>query len=492
MKVRISGHNQYWRNTSKTIYSYTNRSNFLMSEISLNNPIPPTDHNVAYPPPRGTVPSLNELVLELEERERQIDAMRRTCDTLFTSRSVDDLVRNTLEIAIEVLEASAGSLLLYNEKDDTLVFRYVVGEAAATLTGFAMPSSQGIAGRVFHTAQSDLTQKVAERAEFDRSVDEKTGFHTESMMTVPVRRAENRPIGVMQILNARRLFDQRDLEVLEVLSAIAAAAFENARLAQEARKAAIVNLIGDISHDIKNMLTPIQTGVWTLEPMLDELFESLEEIRQKVTPETATEIADSTNYVQEDYKWILSGALDAADKVQARTKEIADALKGEVAQPHFEPGDLNASAQEVARALDIVAQKADVRLLLELAPDLPQVDFDRKQIYNALYNLVNNAIPEATDGTITIRTRACNTPNAAQADCVAIEVQDTGRGIPEHIRKRLFTDDTISTKPGGTGLGTRIVAGIVQRHNGKITVESEEGKGATFRILLPLRQKPTA
>lgn len=469
-----------------------------MSEISLNNPIPPTERNMVYPPPTAVAgraaelsPRLDELMLELEERERQIDAMRRTCDTLFTTRSVDDLVRNTLEIAIEVLEASAGSLLLYNEKDDTLVFRYVVGEAADTLTGFAMPSTQGIAGRVFHSAESDLTQKVAERAEFDRSVDEKTGFHTESMMTVPVRRAENRPIGVMQILNARRLFDQRDLEVLEVLSAIAAAAFENARLAQEARKAAIVNLIGDISHDIKNMLTPIQTGVWTLEPMLDELFESLEEIRKKVTPEAASQIADSTNYVREDYKWILSGALDAADKVQARTKEIADALKGEVAKPHFELGDLNASAQEVARALDIVAQKSGVRLLLELDPDLPPVDFDRKQIYNALYNLVNNAVPEAPNGTITIRTRPCCTPNATQIDCVTIEVQDTGRGIPEHVRKRLFTDDTISTKPGGTGLGTRIVAGIVQRHNGKISVESEEGKGATFRILLPLRQSKT-
>jgi adenylate cyclase len=129
---------------------------------------------------------------------------------------VDELVRQTLEIAIDVLDADAGSLLLHNTKDDTLVFRYVVGAAATSLTGFAMPSSQGIAGRVFNSGEPDLTQKVSESAEFNRTVDEKTGYHTESMMTVPVKRSESMPIGVMQVLNARELFDERDLEVLEV------------------------------------------------------------------------------------------------------------------------------------------------------------------------------------------------------------------------------------------------------------------------------------
>jgi signal transduction histidine kinase len=60
--------------------------------------------------------------------------------------------------------------------------------------------------------------------------------------------------------------------------------------------------------------------------------------------------------------------------------------------------------------------------------------------------------------------------------------------MPEHVRQRLFTDEAVSTKPGGTGLGTRIVAGVVQRHNGTITVQSEEGKGSTFTIRLPLKQ----
>jgi signal transduction histidine kinase len=121
-------------------------------------------------------------------------------------------------------------------------------------------------------------------------------------------------------------------------------------------------------------------------------------------------------------------------------------------------------------------------------------------MYNALYNLVNNAIPETpAGGSVTVRTRI---PRADEEkprdgksgadgvleDALLIEVQDTGRGMPENVRARLFTDEAISTKPGGTGLGTRIVAGVVRRHNGTITVQSAEGQGTTFSVRLPLRQ----
>jgi len=446
--------------------------------------------------PKALQQRVRDLEMALEHRERQIDAMRRAGETLFATRSLDELVRETLEIAIEVLDADAGSLLLFNECDDTLVFRYVVGGAARSLIGFAMPSRRGIAGRVFHSGQPDLTQKVAEQKDFNRAVDEKTGYQTESMMTVPVKRVENRPIGVMQVLNARELFDKRDLEVLEVLSAVAAAAFDNARLASDARKAAIVNVIGDISHDIKNMLTPIQSGVWTLEPMLDDLFASLEGIRQNCPQNESwsTQVEAAALGVRADYKWILGNALDAADKVQARTKEIADALKGEIAPPVFESANLNLTATEVAGALGTVAYEAKVALHLELDDALPPACFDRKQMYNALYNLVNNAIPETpVGGSVTIRTIRATQIELAQdgvlqGDTIIVEVQDTGKGIPENVRQTLFTDQAISTKVGGTGLGTRIVDGVVKRHNGRIEVESEEGKGSLFRIQLPLRQ----
>lgn len=431
---------------------------------------------------------IGELQDALNHRERQIEAMRRISDSLFVHSSIEVLVRETLTLAIDVMNADAGSLLLHDPQQDALVFRYVVGPAAGTLIGYAMPATQGIAGRVFQTGVPDLTQKAREREDFNSAVDETTGYQTDSMMTVPVKRSEGAPIGVMQVLNAMRSFDRGDLEVLEVLCGQAAAAIENAYLAQQARKAEIVNLIGDISHDIKNMLMPIQTGLWSLEPALDEMFHALDAIRE-TCPQAApwgAQIAAAANLARHDYGWILALTLDAADKVQARTKEIADAVKGESAPPVFELANVNDTAEEIARALRLVAEGAGLQLQLDLAPDLPRAEFDRKQIYNALYNLVNNAISETpTGGTITLRTRSSEAPD----DALLIEVQDTGRGIPEHVRDRLFTDQAISTKPGGTGLGTRIVAGVVKRHQGTIEVSSAADQGTTFSIRLPLRHE---
>jgi signal transduction histidine kinase len=425
------------------------------------------------------------LFADLQHRERQIHAIRRITNALFSHSFVDDMLRETLMVAIEVLEADVGSLQLHDAKTDTLVFRYVLDPQAQHLIGHGYPASQGIGGRVFRSGQAELVNKVHENANFNPAVDDMTGYYTESMLTVPLKRFGGPPIGVMQILNARRVFDERDLEVLEVLSAQAAASIETARLAQDAKKAELVNVLGDVSHDIKNMLTPIQSGIMMLLPELDELFEQLDRIGQQF-PGAQEKIAEASSQVRVEYQWILEGALDSAEKVQVRTREIANAVKGEIAPPVFEEADLNETVSSVAHALKNFAKSAQVTLLLELDAALPPAEFDGKQMYNALYNLANNAIPETPPGgSVVLRTRA---PLPGETTLL-VEVEDTGRGIPENVRANLFTDQAISTKVGGTGLGTRIVAGVVHRHKGVITVNSEEGRGSLFSIQLPLSQK---
>jgi signal transduction histidine kinase len=133
-----------------------------------------------------------------------------------------------------------------------------------------------------------------------------------------------------------------------------------------------------------------------------------------------------------------------------------------------------------------VAHDAQIDLLADLDASLPKVEFDHKLIYNALYNLTNNAIPETPEGgRVTLRTRAL----IDQESSFLVEVSDTGRGMLPEVRDRLFTDETVSTKPGGTGLGTRIVADVVRRHKGHIAVQSEPGAGTTFTLLLPVSQE---
>ncbi len=80
-----------------------------------------------------------------------------------------------------------------------------------------------------------------------------------------------------------------------------------------------------------------------------------------------------------------------------------------------------------------------------------------------------------------MRTCGPNTPGGF----LTIEVEDTGRGIPEDILEKLFTPDAISTKVGGTGLGTSVAARVVREHGGDIKPVSVVGKGSTFIITVP-------
>jgi signal transduction histidine kinase len=428
-------------------------------------------------------PRERQLAAELDHRERQIEAIRRMSEALFNHPNVDAMIKATMTIALDVLRANAGTVFLHNPQEDTLVFRYVIGDAAPQLIGKSIASNKGVAGTVFQTGKPVLIGDVSQRSDFNPSVDKQTGYHTESMMTVPVKRAGGEPIGVMQVLNASVPFTQRDLEVLEVLCAQAATGIEHAQLLEAQKGAEIGNRVGEIAHDIKNMMTPIETGVLTLLPMLSEMYTDVEEILGRC-PESnllGKEVATATEGVGGLYSWLLDDIITSAKRVRRRTEYIAGMVKGTLPPPIFEVGDLNLAASDVLKTLKKTATDKGITLKSEFDPKLPQLAFDYDRVYDCLYNLVNNALPETpAGGSVTVRTKNSTEP------FVTIQVQDTGRGIPEHVREKLFTKQAISTKVGGTGLGTSVVARVVAEHGGTIRVDSKLGRGSTFTITLPL------
>jgi len=129
------------------------------------------------------------------------------------------------------------------------------------------------------------------------------------------------------------------------------------------------------------------------------------------------------------------------------------------------------------------AQAAKVRMMVEAPDDLPTMMIDKDQIKQMLLNLVGNgidAIPNGGDVTVRAHTRS----GGGQ---VAIEVADNGVGIPEENLSKLFTPFFTTKEMGkGTGLGLAIAYGIVKMHSGDISAQSEEGKGTTFTICLPV------
>ena len=173
---------------------------------------------------------------ELLHRERQIDALRRMSRVLTCITTADHVYTETLNIAIDVLQAEVGSVQIYDEASESLIFRYVKDPSAPHLLGFSVPISNGIDGRVFRTGIADLTNKVTERNEWNRIVDKRTGHRTDSMLTAPLKHPRGDLLGVVQILNGRRVFDMRDLEVLEVICTQASAAIANSQLHEEASR----------------------------------------------------------------------------------------------------------------------------------------------------------------------------------------------------------------------------------------------------------------
>ncbi|MDR3378173.1 MAG: ATP-binding protein, partial [Verrucomicrobiae bacterium] len=114
--------------------------------------------------------------------------------------------------------------------------------------------------------------------------------------------------------------------------------------------------------------------------------------------------------------------------------------------------------------------------------ELPATMVDVAQLQQVLVNLVKNAAQAmTTGGTLTLQTGETN-------DDVWASVNDTGGGIPQEQINRIF-EPFYTTKKKGTGLGLMIVQRIVRAHNGRIELDSQVGRGATFRVWLPLHER---
>ena len=413
-------------------------------------------------------PDRQELDRQLALARRQLEAVQRVSAALYSVTDTDTLLHQALQTALDVVEADAGSVLLYNPDRNALVFRQVIGPVAETLTGTYIDLSvgKGIAGEVFRTGQSRITPNVETDADHIGTIDARTGYHTRSLMTVPLHARSGPALGVIQFVNKRvGEFDGGDMAVSEIVSSLVTMSLQNALLAQEANLAAIARSVGEISHDIGNMLTHVLPYVQSLEVCIDDVRDGK---------------PGSLDTLESFYEEVRENVAEGVEQVTARTREMASALKGEIAPLVFKPGCPFEIAQRVVQSLAGAAQRIGVRLSVKGDEELEAV-MDGHRLYNALYNLVNNALPETpVGGSVTLTVRA-----AADPAFYAIDVADTGKGMPEEVRKKLFTDAAYSTKSGGTGLGTRIVRRIVEQHGGSASAASAPGQGTTMTLTLP-------
>ena len=153
---------------------------------------------------------------------------------------------------------------------------------------------------------------------------------------------------------------------------------------------------------------------------------------------------------------------------------------------------LNEVVREVLDIVTYPLRMDGVDVVLDLDPELPVLVGDPHQLHQVVLNLITNA-QDAMRGREGPRMMVVGTSFDAATQRVSLEVSDTGPGIPSEVRSRLFEPFFTTKPPGqGTGLGLSLCQGIVENHGGRIQAESEEGKGALFRVELPLELRRDA
>lgn len=292
--------------------------------------------------------------------------------------------------------------------------------------------------------------------------------------------SKKEPLGLIVADNCitRREITIEDVESLKLFANQASSAIENARLYQALeerindlqvaykqlaenqekllraeRLAAIGEMSAKIAHEIRNPLVSIGGFARLIEKKIDDREKAQKYVR------IVKEQVDSLEN-------ILNNILSTANPPKPQKKEI----------------DINGIINRVAEVLKYALKQRKIDFSLDLQDLQCSVYGDEKLLYQALLNVLKNAI-EAIEGTekkgeISIGSRVCK-------DCIEIQVRDNGPGIETGVLTKIF-QTFFTTKPRGTGLGLSIVRQIVDMHDGKIEVKSKSNKGTVFYIRLPI------
>jgi signal transduction histidine kinase len=233
------------------------------------------------------------------------------------------------------------------------------------------------------------------------------------------------------------------------------------------RISALGEMTGGIAHDFRNILTVIRSGLRLAE-------------RNLQCPDTL--------------RACIAGAREGVDRGLQLTSQLLDFAKQQELEPR--PGDAN----ELLRNLELLLRYSagpDVRIVLELASDIPECLIDPPQFNAAVLNLVVNARDAMPDGgEVRISTgrpesknSACGPPSPGAY--VRVRVKDSGQGMPAEVLQQIF-DPLFTTKGAkGTGLGLPQVCAFMRLIGGYIDVASEPGIGTTIDLLFPSAQAET-
>ena len=200
-------------------------------------------------------------------------------------------------------------------------------------------------------------------------------------------------------------------------------------------------------------------------------------------------IAGAAHYLSTEYRddENIRKFTSLIDRQATRVNQVASDLLSVSRPMRLCLGDVNINAvlEEVLDSLSEPARCQGITAEIDMRPDIPLIKADEFQIEQALQNILRNAIEAMPDGG-TLRVSSAVSDGGA---CVDILIQDTGHGIPEADKSRIF-QSFFTTKIKGTGLGLTIVQRVLKNHGGEIVMEQPDAGGTRVLVRLPVGKGP--
>ncbi|MCP4252215.1 MAG: PAS domain S-box protein [Candidatus Scalindua sp.] len=198
---------------------------------------------------------------------------------------------------------------------------------------------------------------------------------------------------------------------------------------------------------------------------------------------------------EQELKRGLKAIIEAGDDGAGIVKRMLSFSKAELSESDYISFDIN---DLIKQAMEFtmprwknMAQSKNIKYDISTAgvTDTPEVLCNPTELREVFVNLIHNSLDAMPDGgTIAMSTRCIRYEGELKGDFIEITFADTGKGMSEEVKRKIFDPFFTTRRPHGTGLGMSVTYGIMKRHGGKIEVESEVGKGATFTLQIPIRK----
>ncbi len=411
---------------------------------------------------------------------------------LVTSETVLSNVLDTIcSKALEALGGDQSSLFLYDPHINRLRCISVRGEKNDQVSKAVVEVGKGIAGWVVQHGKPLHLDEDLNESQFPDFI--KKDKKITSALCLPLM-VKNQPRGVLNItvFDKKKKFTESDLQLASIFAENAAIAINKAGLYEKMEKQAktlksvinelkatqdrlveqetlrsLGNLASGMSHDFNNILTAILSKTQLLSSEMGEVA---------IPENTKQNLLKGLSRIQQ----LASHGAETANHIQKFTRTYKAG-----SEKDFEELDINAIVLE---AVGITRPKwkddpefRGIRIEMETQlGELSNPMGDHAEVREVLTSMIFNSIDALTEGgKIGIITRM-------QDDEVEIKVIDNGAGMSAEIRNRVFEPFFTTKKEKGDGIGVSLAYGIISRHNGEITVESEPGQGTTFTITLPV------